>query len=104
MRYVRVGTKLQLKKGAIPVPSGGRGCAAQEVLQNALDGLETSIRESVLGQKAVKYAQPLLALLGHGTLDLSPLITHRMALGDTPSACELFRNRVDGVLKIALIP
>ena len=48
--------------------------------------------------------EELLALLEHGTLDLSPLFTHRMPLADTPSAYDLFRSRTDGVLKIALTP
>ena len=48
--------------------------------------------------------EELLALLEHGDVDLSPLLTHRMKLSDTPAAYDLFRSRADGVLKIALTP
>ena len=48
--------------------------------------------------------EELLALLEHGTLDLSPLFTHHLPLQETPAAYDLFRDRSDGVLKIALTP
>ena len=46
----------------------------------------------------------LLRLLEHGSIDLSPLFTHRMKLADTPKAFDLFRSKTDGVLKIAITP
>jgi alcohol dehydrogenase len=46
----------------------------------------------------------LLRLLEHGTVDLTPLFTHRMKLADSPKACDLFRSKAEGVLKIAITP
>jgi alcohol dehydrogenase len=44
----------------------------------------------------------LMALLQSGSVDLSPLFTHRMKLPDMPKAYELFRSKTEGVLKIAV--
>lgn len=46
----------------------------------------------------------LLALIQHGSVDLTPLFTHRMKLADAPKAYELFRSKAEGVLKIAVTP
>ncbi len=46
----------------------------------------------------------LLAVLQHRKLDLSVLFTHRMKLADAPSAYDLFRDKTEGVLKIAITP
>lgn len=46
----------------------------------------------------------LLDIIRYGKVDLSPLFTHRMKLSQTPAAYDLFREKRDGVLKIALTP
>lgn len=46
----------------------------------------------------------LFALAEHGPTDLSQLFTHRMPLARTDEAYELFADRRDGVVKIALVP
>ncbi len=46
----------------------------------------------------------LLRLLENGTIDLTPLFTHRMKLADAPKAIDLFRSKAEGVLKIAITP
>ena len=46
----------------------------------------------------------LLGLLQNGTVDLTPLITHRMKLSEAPKAYDLFRSKTEGVLKIAMTP
>ena len=46
----------------------------------------------------------LFDIIRYGKVDLSPLFTHRMKLSQTPEAYELFRERREGVLKIALTP
>ena len=46
----------------------------------------------------------LLRLVEHGTVDLTPLFTHRMKLADSPKAFDLFRSKAEGVLKIAITP
>lgn len=46
----------------------------------------------------------LMAMIDHGRVDLSPLITHRFALEDIDEAYGLFSEQRDGVLKVALYP
>lgn len=46
----------------------------------------------------------MMALVEHGKIDLTPLITHRMKIADGIAAYELFKSRRGGVLKIALEP
>ena len=46
----------------------------------------------------------LMALVQHGRLDLSPLLTHRFPLERIGEAYELFGSRADGVLKVAITP
>jgi threonine dehydrogenase-like Zn-dependent dehydrogenase len=46
----------------------------------------------------------LMAMVEHGRVDLSPLITHRFALEDIEDAFDLFSHQRDGVLKVGLYP
>jgi len=46
----------------------------------------------------------LLNLIAYGNVDLSPLFTHHMKLSESPASYDLFRNKKEGVLKIALTP
>lgn len=46
----------------------------------------------------------LMAMIAAHRVDLSPLITHRFALGDIREAIELFADQRDGVMKVALHP
>jgi S-(hydroxymethyl)glutathione dehydrogenase/alcohol dehydrogenase len=46
----------------------------------------------------------MMQLLQHGEFDLTRIITHRMALAETPAAYDLFRTRGGGVLKVVLAP
>jgi 2-desacetyl-2-hydroxyethyl bacteriochlorophyllide A dehydrogenase len=46
----------------------------------------------------------LMELVGHGRVDLRPLLTHTFKLDDITKAYDLFANRKDGVLKIAVRP
>ncbi len=46
----------------------------------------------------------LCNLIANANIDLSPLFTHKMKLDDTPKAYDLFRNKTEGVLKIAITP
>ncbi len=45
-----------------------------------------------------------LALIAQGKLDTTPLITHTFALKDIEAAYELFENRRDRVIKVAIKP
>jgi 2-desacetyl-2-hydroxyethyl bacteriochlorophyllide A dehydrogenase len=46
----------------------------------------------------------LMELVRHGRVDLRPLLTHTFTLDDISQAYELFANRNDGVLKVAIRP
>ncbi len=44
----------------------------------------------------------ILSLIEQGEIDTTPLITHRFALKDIEKAYEIFENKLDGVIKIAV--
>ena len=44
----------------------------------------------------------ILGLIEQGTLDTTPLITHRFPLSEVEEAYRIFENRLDGVIKIAV--
>jgi alcohol dehydrogenase len=44
----------------------------------------------------------LVGLIEAGRLDLTPLITHRLPLGEVVSAYEIFEKRADGAIKVLL--
>ena len=46
----------------------------------------------------------ILALIEQGKIDTTPLITHRFALRDIEEAYRIFENKLDGVIKVAIIP
>jgi alcohol dehydrogenase len=46
----------------------------------------------------------LMQMVLHNRLDLTPLITHRFKLEQITDAYELFAERRDGVLKVAIQP
>jgi threonine dehydrogenase-like Zn-dependent dehydrogenase len=46
----------------------------------------------------------LMAMIAHGRVDLTPLVTHRFALDDIHEAFDLFSGQRDGVLKVVIRP
>ena len=44
----------------------------------------------------------ILELIKEGKIDTTPLITHKYKLSDIEKAYELFENRQDNVIKIAI--
>lgn len=44
----------------------------------------------------------ILSLIANGKIDTTPLITHRFSLTDIEKAYQIFENRLDGVIKIAI--
>ena len=45
----------------------------------------------------------ILSLIAEGNIDTTPLITHKFALKDIEKAYDIFENKLDGVIKIAII-
>ena len=46
----------------------------------------------------------LMEVVRHGRVDLRPLLTHTFTLDNIPEAYDLFGERMDGVLKVAIKP
>ena len=46
----------------------------------------------------------LMEVVRHGRVDLTPLLTHTFALDDIGEAYNLFGERLDGVMKVAIRP
>ena len=46
----------------------------------------------------------LMEVVRHGRVDLTPLLTHTFALDDIAAAYDLFGERMDGVMKVAIRP
>jgi alcohol dehydrogenase len=46
----------------------------------------------------------LMAVVESGSVDLSPLVTHRFKLDDIEKAYDLFAHQRDGVMKVAITP
>ena len=44
----------------------------------------------------------ILSLIAEDKIDTTPLITHRFTLKDIEKAYEIFENKLDGVIKIAI--
>jgi threonine dehydrogenase-like Zn-dependent dehydrogenase len=45
-----------------------------------------------------------LSLIEAGKIDTMPLITHRYTLADIAEVYELFENKLEGVIKVAVEP
>ncbi|SOC40516.1 zinc-dependent alcohol dehydrogenase [Ureibacillus acetophenoni] len=52
----------------------------------------------------LKNMKRLIRMVETGQLDLTPLITHRMSLNDIEKGYEIFENRKEPVIKIAVTP
>ena len=46
----------------------------------------------------------LREVVRHGRVDLTPLLTHTFALDEIAAAYDLFGERLDGVMKVAIRP
>jgi len=48
--------------------------------------------------------EEILDLIAQGKIDTTPLITHRFPLSRIEEAYDIFENRRDGVIKVAIFP
>ena len=49
------------------------------------------------------FAGGVLRLIEEGRIDTTPLITHRFPLGEIEEAYRIFENKLDGVIKVAIV-
>ena len=99
--------------GARPVPallfvlaaifflSGTRAFIYQMVWLRLI-GLVFGILGSVANPKGVSARG--VALMAKGLVDVRPLLTHHLPLGEFPRAWRLFRDREDGAIRVMLHP
>jgi threonine dehydrogenase-like Zn-dependent dehydrogenase len=78
-------------KLAIPYEAFGAGLADYSIVTTLCPGGKERMRR-------------LMELVRRGRLDLTPLLTHRFPLERITEAYDLFANRRDGVLKVAITP
>jgi 2-desacetyl-2-hydroxyethyl bacteriochlorophyllide A dehydrogenase len=78
-------------KLAIPVEPFAAGLGDQKIVTTLCPGGKERMRR-------------LIAMVQHGKLDLTPLITHRFRLDQITQAYELFAAHRDGVMKVAIRP
>jgi alcohol dehydrogenase len=76
-------------KLAMPYESFHAGLGDQQIVTTLCPGGKERMRR-------------LMAMVQHGRVDLTPLITHHFALDDIADAFDLFSHQRDGVLKVAL--
>lgn len=57
-----------------------------------------------MGLGDLRHMKRLMRMIQTGQIDLTPLITHRMKLNDIQRGYEIFENRSEPVIKIALTP
>ena len=48
-------------------------------------------------------SEEVLKLIEEGKIDTTPLITHRFKLNEIEEAYRVFENKLDGVIKVAVI-
>src|SRR3984957_12973442 len=78
-------------KLSIPLEPFAAGLGNQKIITTLCPGGKERMRR-------------LIELVRHGRLDLVPLITHTFSLDNIVEAYNLFGNRLDGVIKVAIRP
>ncbi|HVZ61681.1 MAG TPA: alcohol dehydrogenase catalytic domain-containing protein [Terriglobales bacterium] len=78
-------------KLSIPLDAFGAGIGDYKIVTTLCPGGKERMRR-------------LMEMVLHHKIDLTPLLTHRYPLESITEAYELFRNRRDGVIKVAIYP
>ena len=78
-------------KLTVPVDAFGAGIGDYRIVTTLCPGGKERMRR-------------LIGLVEHGRIDLTPLLTHRFPLARIKDAYDVFMNRRDGVLKVAIVP
>lgn len=101
------GSEVTIQQAASCLGVGGRlsivGIAGQSVSLPMFELFLKNIRIE-MGIVDLKHMRRLLNMIEAGQIDLSPIITHRMKLDEIEKAVELFENRDENVIKIAITP
>ncbi len=56
-----------------------------------------------VGHEMVGVVEEVLRMIEEGRIDTTPLITHRFPLSEIEEAYRIFENKLDGVIKVAII-
>ena len=56
-----------------------------------------------VGHEMVGVVEEVLRLIEAGKIDTTPLITHRFPLSEIEEAYRIFENKLDGVIKVAIV-
>ena len=56
-----------------------------------------------VGHEMVGVVEEVLRLIEAGKIDTTPLITHRFPLSEIKEAYRVFENKLDGVIKVAIV-
>jgi alcohol dehydrogenase len=76
---------------SIPMEAFGAGLGDHKIVTTLCPGGKERMRK-------------LMELVRHGRLDLTPLLTHTFSLDRITEAYQLFGERRDGVIKVAIRP
>ena len=49
-------------------------------------------------------AEPAIAMLAEGRVDLKPLLSHKFPLSEFATALDIYEGRIDGAMKVAIKP
>lgn len=58
---------------------------------------------TTIGHEMVGVVEEILSLIEQGKIDTTPLITHKYPLKDIEKTYEIFENRLENVIKIAIV-
>ena len=90
---------MEKMKANASVPASCRYLTKHSLPASAINAL---LLRCVRGGK--ERMRRLMELVRHGRVDLTPLLTHNFPLDNIAEAYQLFGERSDGVLKIAMRP
>ena len=93
---------LACRRGGTVSVAGAYGGFADKIPFGAVMNKALTIKS---GQTHVqRYMQPLLEKIENGDIDPTFIVTHRLQLGEAPEGYEIFKDKLDGCVKVVLKP
>lgn len=95
---------LHIKHGSVPraVP----GITVGHEMVGIVEKIGSDVRSFKIGDRVTvnveTFCGEILSLIEQGKIDTTPLITRRFPLKDIEKAYDIFENKLDGVIKIAV--